>query len=151
MAKELQLQVAWAVCINTQISKSLPHKKGRLFCMKKEIIMSTTKETKGKQRTAKNGIIYIILAFFLCTIGIHNFYAGYIKRGFAQIILTITSPFFMFIPLIIVSLWGLGEILFENKDVNNIPFKGNKQIILGLRVLSIFALIYSLFTTELIL
>ena len=57
----------------------------------------------------------------------------------------------MFIPLIIVSLWGLGEILFENKDVNNLPFKGNKQIILGLRVLSIFALIYSLFTTELIL
>jgi len=113
--------------------------------------MNTDIKKTGKQRIAKNGIIYIVLAFFLCTIGIHNFYAGYIKRGFAQMLLTIMSPFFMFIPLLIVSAWGLGEILLVNKDANDIPFTGNKRIIMALRILSVCALCYSLFTTELIL
>ena len=44
------------------------------------------KETKP---TAKNGIVYILLAFFLGAIGIHNLYAKYWKRGFFQFFLAL--------------------------------------------------------------
>lgn len=38
---------------------------------------------------AKNGIIYILLAWFVGTIGLHNFYAGYYWRGTVQLFLTL--------------------------------------------------------------
>ena len=100
---------------------------------------------------AKNGIIYVILAYFTCVIGLHNFYAGYYKRGFAQLALTIISPFMMFIPLLIVSLWGLGEMLLVNTGANGVKFSGNQTIIWLLRGAGIAFLIYSAMTTELIL
>ena len=100
---------------------------------------------------AKNGIIYVILAYFTCVIGLHNFYAGYYKRGFVQLALTIISPFMMFIPLLIVSLWGLGEMILVNQSANGIKFSGNQIIIWLLRGLGIGFLIYSAMTTELIL
>lgn len=38
---------------------------------------------------SKSGAVYIVLAFFTGAIGLHNFYAGYYKRGWTQAILTI--------------------------------------------------------------
>jgi len=113
-------------------------------------IQQAFKKSRFKH-SAKNGIVYIVLAFFLCSIGIHNFYAGYLKRGFTQMLLTLSSPFFMFIPLMIVSLWGMGEILFENKSANGEKFGGNRAIILGLRVISVILIVYLFCTRELIL
>ena len=37
---------------------------------------------------SKSGAVYIVLAFFTGAIGLHNFYAGYYKRGWTQAILT---------------------------------------------------------------
>ena len=49
---------------------------------------------------SKSGAVYIVLAFFTGAIGLHNFYAGYYKRGWTQAILTIVSPLFAFLPLL---------------------------------------------------
>ena len=85
-------------------------------------------------RPAKSGIIYIILAWFLGITGIHNFYAGYWGRGLAQLCLSLASPWFLFIPLLVVGVWVFGELLFENKGPHGVPFKGSRKVIRLLRV-----------------
>ena len=41
-------------------------------------------DRKEKVRS-KNGLVYLLLAYFTGTIGLHNFYAGYYKRGGVQL------------------------------------------------------------------
>ena len=106
---------------------------------------------RSQEAGIKSGIIYVLLAFFTCVIGLHNFYAGYYKRGIIQLVLTILSPFMLFIPLLIVALWGMGEMLFVNKAANGKAFRGNLAVIWALRIAGIAFLIYQLTTTELIL
>ena len=100
---------------------------------------------------SKSGIIYVLLAFFACVIGVHNFYAGYYKKGMVQLVLTLLSPFMMFIPLLLVSLWGMGEMLLVNKSANGVSFRGNPSVIWGLRLLGIGVFLYQVMTTELFL
>ena len=63
--------------------------------------------------------------------------------------MTILSPFMMFVPLLLVVFWGMGEMLFVNKSANKVPFRGSPWAIWGLRVLGMCILIYQLMTTEL--
>ncbi|MFR1031887.1 MAG: TM2 domain-containing protein [Alphaproteobacteria bacterium] len=58
---------------------------------------------------SKSGAVYIVLAFFTGAIGLHNFYAGYYKRGWTQAILTIVSPLFAFLPLLATAAWLSGS------------------------------------------
>ena len=106
---------------------------------------------RSREIGAKSGIIYIVLAFFTCVIGLHNFYAGYYKKGLVQLVLTIISPFCLFVPMLIVALWGTGEMLLVNHSANGVQFRGNQVIIWGLRLAGLAFLIYQLATTELIL
>ena len=106
---------------------------------------------RSREVGAKSGIIYVVLAFFACVIGLHNFYAGYYKRGIVQLVLTIMSPFMLFVPLLIVAFWGVLEMLFVNKSANGVPFRGSLMIRWGLRLLGLAFLVYQLATTELIL
>lgn len=103
------------------------------------------------ERGSKSAVIYVLLAYFTCVIGLHNFYAGYYKKGIVQLVLTIVSPFFMFVPLLIVSLWGLGEMLFVNKSANGVTFRGNLVVIWGLRLIGIAFFIYQFVKADLIL
>lgn len=95
---------------------------------------------KEENPQAKSGIIYILLAWFIGTIGLHNFYAGYIWRGVVQMFLTLTSWLFMFVPLLFVAIWVLLELLFVNKSANGLPFTGNRRTIMILRILAIVLL-----------
>ena len=108
-------------------------------------IMRGAKESVG----TKNGAVYVLLAFFACTIGLHNFYAGYIKKGIIQLLLTIVSPLFMFLPLLAVSVWGLLEMLLVNKSANGKVFVGNKALILILKIVCLTTLVYALQNNEL--
>lgn len=59
----------------------------------------------------KSRMVYILLAIFLGSLGIHNFYAGYIKKAVIQLILTllvITSP--------ITFIWWIIDIITVTKD-----------------------------------
>ncbi len=87
-----------------------------------------------------NGIIYIVLAFFLGCLGIHNFYAKYWRRGLAQLVLTLVSPWMMFVPLLFVALWATLEIVFVNRSADDCEFGGNQMVIWILRLATLVCL-----------
>lgn len=64
----------------------------------------------------KSMIIAALLAFFLGTLGVHNFYLGYTRAGVAQLALTVTGWIFSFIliglPLLfVVGVWAFIEFV----------------------------------------
>lgn len=103
---------------------------------------------KNKDLSHINGIVYIVLAFFLGTLGVHNFYAKYWKRGVIQLFLTLIAQFAMYIPLLFTSLWAELELLFVNRDSKGGIFKGSRKIIWSLRVVSVVVLVWSLMSIK---
>lgn len=95
---------------------------------------------KEEKKSAKNGIVYVVLAFFLGAVGVHNFYARYWKRGFIQFLLALISPFMMFVPLLFTSVWALLELLFVNRGPDGVLFRGNRKVIWLLRAASVLVL-----------
>lgn len=91
-------------------------------------------------QSSSNGIVYIVLAFFLGAVGIHNFYARYWKRGLIQFLLALISPFMAFVPLMFTSFWAMMELLFVNRGPDGNLFRGNRKIIWLLRGLSVLVL-----------
>lgn len=98
----------------------------------------------GISAESKSGVAYVLLGWFLGIFGAHNFYAGYMKRATAQILLTLISGFLLFIPLIIVQVWSLADICFINKDADGNSFYGDRNLIRILRVAAVafFVFIY---------
>lgn len=103
---------------------------------KKAIYKKAMREAEGNV-SAKNGIIYILLAWFLGVTGVHNFYVGRWGRGLVQLVLSLTSWLFMFIPLLVVAVWVFFEILFVNKDVHGVRFSGSRRVIVALRIIAV--------------
>ncbi len=91
---------------------------------------------------SKSRLVYVLLAFFLGTLGIHNFYAGYIARGLAQLAITLFLGW-LYLPLLFVAIWVLAEIFFVNRDADGQPFEGSGcAVIVGviaIVVISVFA------------
>lgn len=54
----------------------------------------------------KQWIVAVLLAFFLGTLGIHNFYLGYTTKGIIQLVLTLT-----FIGLIVSGIWAFIDFI----------------------------------------
>ena len=54
----------------------------------------------------KQWIVAVLLAFFLGTLGIHNFYLGYTTKGVIQLILSLT-----FFGLLITGIWAFVEFI----------------------------------------
>ena len=48
-------------------------------------------------------------------LGIHNFYAGYLGRGFIQLLLVAVLGWFV-VGLVIVGIWVIVELFTINKD-----------------------------------
>lgn len=63
--------------------------------------ISIIKQHLGNERQC-NKIVYIILAIFFGTLGIHDFYAKYYVRGIIKIVLTLT-----FIGVYISLIWSI--------------------------------------------
>ncbi len=105
---------------------------------KKRLAAAVLRE--GRRAERKNGIVYILLAFFLGAIGIHNFYAGYWGRALSQLCLSVISPWFLFVPLLAVSLWVLVEILFVNRSADGKLFEGSRRIVWWLRIATVAVL-----------
>lgn len=99
---------------------------------------------KVERKSAANGIVYILSAFFLGTIGIHNFYAGYWKRGLVQLCLTVMAQYMLYIPLLFTSLWAEMELLFVNKTPDGRLFKGSRRVIWLMRLMSVVALVWGM-------
>ena len=107
------------------------------FAEQKQILFRRAMRQSGEHTNPKNGIIYILLAWFLGTIGIHNFYAGYIGRAVVQLLLTLAAPLFLFVPLIATALWAFVELLFQNKSRGGKRFGGSRKVIWVLRIVAV--------------
>ena len=107
----------------------------------KRILFRRTLRESGERENPKSGIVYILLAFFLGTLGIHNFYAGFWKRGMLQLFLTLTASLFLYLPLIVTSLWALGELLFKRKSADGHVMSGSRKLIWGLRLLALIVFV----------
>ena len=105
---------------------------------------------KEERIPAKSGIVYIVLAFFLGTLGSHNFYAGYWGRGLAQLCLSLIAPWFLYVPLLFVAVWVLLELLFVGKTAKDVPFSGNRAVIAALRIAAVVTLAMAFSWTSLV-
>ncbi len=66
-------------------------------------------------------VAYVLLGLFLGALGVHNFYAGYVGRGIAQLLITIFL-FWLIIPLIAVIIWNIVEICTVSQDAKGVAF-----------------------------
>lgn len=82
----------------------------------------------------KNGVAYVLLATFLGNFGIHNFYAGYVRRAVTQLMLTLFSWVLLFLPLFAVQIWALLDMCLINKDAHGNLFVGDKTLIKLIRI-----------------
>ena len=107
----------------------------------KKILFRRSLRESGERANPKSGIIYILLAFFLGKLGVHNFYAGFWKRGLVQLFLSLTASMFLFLPLIVTSLWALFELLLKRKSADGYVMSGSRKLIWGLRLLALVVFI----------
>lgn len=114
---------------------------------KKHLFEKIVKKTNGRVNP-KSGVIYIVLAWFLGTLGLHNFYAGYVLRGTAQLLMTLMAQFFMFIPLLIAAVWAYLDLLLQNKSRNGEYFSGSRKVIFILRTAATIWLALALFSAS---
>jgi TM2 domain-containing membrane protein YozV len=67
----------------------------------------------------KSRLTYILLGIFLGSFGVHNFYAGYIARGLAQLALTV---FTLFYASVVTWIWALVEVCMVDRDKHGTSF-----------------------------
>lgn len=70
----------------------------------------------------KSRLTYLFLAFFLGLFGGHNFYAGYVGRGIAQLLITLFLGW-LIVPLLMVIVWVVTEMIYVKKDVDERDMK----------------------------
>ena len=74
------------------------------------------KDNNIEQPESKSRIVAGLLAIFLGSLGIHNFYLGYTKKAVAMLLITLLS---FFLLSGITSIWGLIEgIMILTKTIN---------------------------------
>ncbi len=70
----------------------------------------------------RNRLVYVLLAFCLGNLGLHNFYAGYRRRALIQLIVSVAGCLLIFPPLLIAA-WVAVEIVKVHRDACGVPFE----------------------------
>ena len=105
------------------------------FQIQKTAILDNLSAYSGSER--KSGVAYALLAWFLGIFGAHNFYAGYTKRAIIQLLITLFSWIFLFVPVIFVQIWALADMCLINKDAAGEAFRGVRHLITVIRAAAI--------------
>jgi len=71
--------------------------------------------------------VYVVLAIFLGSLGIHNFVAGRTAYGVVQVLLGTVGFFLMGLGPIVAWLWAIGECFMVKQDGNGVPFDAHGQ------------------------
>ena len=69
-----------------------------------------------RQASIKSRSVYIILGLLCGGWGIHNFYAGYMGRGIAQLLIVVLAGWRFYPLAVIVGAWVIIEICTVTKD-----------------------------------
>jgi len=73
---------------------------------------------------AKDRVIYVLLAVFLGSIGIHNFFAGYNRNGIIQLVVSLTTGIITCgISSFAMWVWAIIEACTIKCDANGVNFK----------------------------
>ncbi len=122
------------------------------FKQQKEVLLG--QETPSKDYSSKSMTVYLLLAFFLGIYGVHQFYAGRIKRGLFMLILSIfplilgivlpgfasaLSFLFLGIWYIIAFIWVFISICANETDSSGKFMKPNPILRVVLIVIEVFA------------
>ena len=67
----------------------------------------------------KKRVIFVFLGIFLGLFGVHNFYAGYVKKGTIQLCITLLSCFY---GAVVSWVWAIVEICSIEKDADGTQF-----------------------------
>jgi TM2 domain-containing membrane protein YozV len=70
----------------------------------------------------KSRTTYIVLGIFLGALGVHNFYAGYVRRAVGQLCLTVLAVLTLGYFGIISWIWAIIEICIVEKDGTGLRF-----------------------------
>ena len=71
---------------------------------------------------AKSRIAAALFAFFLGTIGVHNFYLGYVGKGIAQVLITVLTCGY---GAVVTFIWSLVEGIILLTDKSKTDARGN--------------------------
>ncbi|HXT26245.1 MAG TPA: NINE protein [Candidatus Eisenbacteria bacterium] len=78
-----------------------------------------------QQDRPKTRVVFVLLGVFLGIFGVHNFYAGYTKKGAMQLVATVLIAFYAEIAAwlwAVVWLWAIVEICLINRDADGTQF-----------------------------
>jgi len=81
-----------------------------------------------RRLSSKSRIGYVLLGIFLGGFGVHNFYAGYIGRAVAQLLITLFSGMltpFLCLPILLILamfVWVLIEVCVVDRDADGYRF-----------------------------
>jgi len=67
----------------------------------------------------KTRVLFVLLGIFLGVFGVHNFYAGYVKKGTIQLCLTLLTCFW---GALVSWPWAIIEICAVSKDAEGNQF-----------------------------
>ena len=67
----------------------------------------------------KSRVVYVLMAIFFGIFGVHNFYAGYIKKAVIQLLITLFTCFY---GAIIIWIWAVIEACMINSDEDGVAF-----------------------------
>lgn len=73
----------------------------------------------GLMRSKCSRATYIVLGLFLGGLGIHNFVAGRVGSGVAQLLITLFTGWLL-VPLVFIGVWVLIEIIAVDTDGNGV-------------------------------
>ena len=71
-------------------------------------------------RAVKSRGVFIILGLLLGYLGIHNFYAGYYRRGAIQVLITAVLGW-LYVGFVITMVWALIELIRVKTDAQGNP------------------------------
>jgi TM2 domain-containing membrane protein YozV len=75
--------------------------------------------TATASRSTKSRIAFVMLGIFLGSLGVHNFYAGYVWRGVLQLVITVATLGY---AAVISWIWAIVEVCTVDRDAQNQVF-----------------------------
>ncbi len=90
------------------------------FGVQKKVLLTNQVQLTAS-RDSKSQLVYILLGLFVGFLGVHNFYAGYTKKGVIQLLMFFPGCF-LIIPTIMVGVWVLIDVCIVDRDVNGVLF-----------------------------
>lgn len=79
------------------------------------VVPQPTQSSVSEAGGSKSRLAYILLCLFFGYLGIHNFYAGRVSSGVAQMLITIFTGW-LIIPLVVLFVWNVIEMCCVTTD-----------------------------------